>query len=53
MEKSTLICFSVSRRLSRKVYVGYGVSLRGTGQVLTLECLTCKGFDIQIEPSAM
>jgi translocation and assembly module TamB len=40
---------SVGKYLSPKLYVGFGVSLLGTGQVLTLKYLLRKGFDIQIE----
>ena len=43
--------FSVGKYLSPKLYVGYGVSLLGTGQVLMLKYLLRKGFDIQIESS--
>ncbi len=41
----------VGRYLSPRLYVGYGVSLLGTGQVLTLKYLLRKGFDIEIESS--
>ncbi|MFC7302466.1 translocation/assembly module TamB domain-containing protein [Cognatiluteimonas weifangensis] len=41
----------VGKYLSPKLYVGYGVSLLGTGQVLTLKYLLRKGFDIEIESS--
>ena len=41
----------VGKYLSPKLYVGYGVSLLGTGQVLTLRYLLRKGFDIEIESS--
>jgi translocation and assembly module TamB len=44
---------SVGKYLSPKLYVGYGVSLLGTGQVLTLKYLLRKGFDIQIESSTV
>lgn len=37
--------------LSPKVYVSYGVSLLGTGQVLMLRYLIARGFDIEIETS--
>ena len=43
--------FSVGKYLSPKLYVSYGVSLLGTGQVLMLKYLLRKGFDIQIESS--
>ena len=45
--------FGVGKYLSPKLYVGYGVSLLGTGQVLTLKYLLRKGFDIQIESSTI
>ena len=44
---------SVGKYLSPKLYVGYGVSLLGTGQVLTLKYLLRKGFNIQIESSTV
>ena len=43
----------VGKFLSPKLYVGYGVSLLGTGQVLTLKYLLRKGFDIEIESSTI
>ena len=45
--------FGVGKYLSPKLYVGYGVSLLGTGQVLTLKYLLRKGFDIEIESSTV
>ena len=45
--------FGIGKYLSPKLYVGYGVSLLGTGQVLTLKYLLRKGFDIQIESSTI
>ena len=45
--------FGVGKYLSPKLYVGYGVSLLGTGQVLTLKYLLRNGFDIQIESSTI
>jgi translocation and assembly module TamB len=39
--------------LSPRLYVGYGVSLIGSGQVLTLRYLLRKGFDIEIESSTV
>ena len=45
--------FEIGKYLSPKLYVGYGVSLLGTGQVLTLKYLLRKGFDIQIESSTV
>ncbi|QNN71543.1 translocation/assembly module TamB domain-containing protein [Thermomonas carbonis] len=44
---------TVGKYLSPKLYVGYGVSLLGTGQVLMLKYLLRKGFDIQIESSTL
>ncbi|MFD0739614.1 translocation/assembly module TamB domain-containing protein [Lysobacter koreensis] len=43
----------IGKYLSPKLYVGYGVSLLGTGQVLTLKYLLRKGFDIEIESSTV
>ena len=43
----------VGKYLSPRVYVGYGVSLLGTGQVVWLKYLLRKGFDIQIESSSI
>jgi translocation and assembly module TamB len=45
--------FGVGKYLSPKLYVSYGVSLLGTGQVLTLKYLLRKGFDIEIESSTI
>jgi translocation and assembly module TamB len=39
--------------LSPRLYVSYGVSLLGTGQVLTLKYLLRKGFDVEIESSTV
>lgn len=39
--------------LSPRLYVSYGVSLLGTGQVITLKYLLRKGFDIEIESSTV
>lgn len=43
----------VGKYLSPRLYVGYGVSLLGTGQVITLKYLLRKGFDIEIESSTV
>lgn len=43
----------VGKYLSPKLYVSYGVSLLGTGQVVTLKYLLRKGFDVQIESSTV
>ena len=45
--------FGVGKYLSPRLYVGYGVSLLGTGQVLTLKYLLRRGFDIEIESSTI
>jgi len=39
--------------LSPKLFIGYGVSLVGSGQVVTLKYLLRKGFDIEIESSTV
>ncbi len=41
------------RYLSPKLFVGYGVSLLGSGHVVTLKYLLRKGFDIEIESSTV
>lgn len=41
--------FTVGKYLSPRLFVSYGVSLLGTGQVLTLKYLLGRGFDIKIE----
>ncbi|MDH5822062.1 translocation/assembly module TamB domain-containing protein [Luteimonas sp. RD2P54] len=43
----------VGKQLSPRLYVGFGVSLLGTGQVLTLKYLLGRGFDIEIESSTV
>ena len=43
----------VGKQLSPRLYVGFGVSLLGTGQVLTLKYLLRKGFDIEVESSSV
>ncbi|WP_240125591.1 translocation/assembly module TamB domain-containing protein [Thermomonas alba] len=43
----------VGKYLSPRLYVSYGVSLLGTGQVVTLKYLLRKGFDIQVESSTV
>ncbi len=43
----------IGKYLSPRLYVGYGVSLLGTGQVLTLKYLLRKGVDIEIESSTV
>ena len=43
----------IGKYLSPRLYVGVGVSLLGTGQVLTLKYLLRKGFDIEFETSTV
>ena len=43
----------IGKYLSPRLYVSYGVSLLGTGQVLTLKYLLRAGFDIEIESSSV
>lgn len=43
----------IGKQISPRVYVGFGVSLLGTGQVLTLKYLLRRGFDIEIESSTI
>ena len=43
----------VGKFITPKLYVGYGVSLIGAGQVLTLKYLLRKGFDIEVESSTV
>jgi translocation and assembly module TamB len=43
----------IGKYLSPKLYVSYGVSLLGTGEVLTLKYLLRKGVDIEIESSTV
>ncbi|MFC3716114.1 translocation/assembly module TamB domain-containing protein [Luteimonas soli] len=43
----------VGKQLSPRLYIGFGVSLLGTGQVLTLKYLLDRGFDIEIESSSV
>jgi len=45
--------FGVGKFLSPRLYVGFGVSLLGTGQVLTLRYLLDHGFDVEIESSSV
>ncbi len=39
--------------LSPKLYVGYGVSMVGSGSVLTLKYLLRRGFDVEVESSTV
>lgn len=43
----------VGKYISPKLYVGYGVSLVGSGSVLTLKYLLRRGFNIEIESSTV
>ncbi|MCF7221744.1 translocation/assembly module TamB domain-containing protein [Marilutibacter chinensis] len=53
MESRTLgSVFGFGKRLSPRLYVGYGVSLVGSGTVLTLKYLLGLGFDVEIESSS-
>jgi translocation and assembly module TamB len=40
---------TIGKQLSPKLFVSYGVSLLGIGQVITLKYLLSKGLDISIE----
>jgi len=39
--------------ISPKLYVGYGVSMVGSGSVLTLKYLLSRGFDVEVESSTV
>jgi translocation and assembly module TamB len=41
--------FTVGKYLSPRLFLGYGISLVGNGQVVTLKYLLTRGFDITIE----
>ncbi|KFL36060.1 translocation/assembly module TamB domain-containing protein [Arenimonas donghaensis] len=41
--------FTVGKYLSPRLFLGYGISLVGRGQVITLKYLLSRGFDITIE----
>ncbi len=43
----------VGKFITPKLYIGYGVSLIGSGSVLTLKYLLRRGFDIEIESSTV
>ncbi|MGH8053671.1 MAG: translocation/assembly module TamB domain-containing protein [Stenotrophomonas sp.] len=43
----------VGKYITPKLYVGYGVSLVGSGSVLTLKYLLRRGFDIEVESSTV
>ena len=40
---------SIGKRLSPKLFLSYGVSLVGTGQVITLKYLIKRGFNLSLE----
>jgi translocation and assembly module TamB len=43
----------IGKQLSPRLYVGFGVSLLGTGQVLTLKYLLSRGFNLEVESSTL
>lgn len=43
----------VGKYISPRLYVGYGVSLIGSGSVLTLKYLLSRGFDLEVESSTV
>ncbi|WP_411852651.1 translocation/assembly module TamB domain-containing protein [Stenotrophomonas sp. LGBM10] len=43
----------VGKYISPKLYIGYGVSLVGSGSVLTLKYLLRRGFDVELESSTV
>ncbi|MPS36968.1 MAG: translocation/assembly module TamB, partial [Stenotrophomonas sp.] len=43
----------VGKFITPKLYIGYGVSLIGSGSVLTLKYLLRRGFDIEVESSTV
>jgi len=43
----------VGKYITPKLYVGYGVSLVGSGSVLTLKYLLRRGFDVEVESSTV
>ena len=43
----------VGKYLSPRVYVGYGVSMVGAGQVVILKFLLNRGFDVELESSTV
>jgi translocation and assembly module TamB len=45
--------FGIGKYLSPKLYVGYGVSLLGTGQVLVLKYLLSRIFVLELESSSV
>jgi translocation and assembly module TamB len=45
--------FGVGKYLSPKLYVSYGVSMIGSGSVVTLKYLLRKGFNAEVESSTI
>jgi len=45
--------FGIGKQISPRLYVGVGVSMIGSGQMLSLKYLLRKGFDIEIESSTL
>jgi len=45
--------FTVGKQLSPRLFVSYGVSLIGTGQVLTLKYLLRRGLDVSLESGSV
>ena len=43
----------VGKYLTPRLYVGYGVSMVGAGQVVILKYLLRKGFDVEVESSTL
>ena len=43
----------VGKYITPKLYIGYGVSLVGSGSVLTLKYLLRRGFDVEVESSTV
>ena len=41
--------FTVGKYVSPRLFLSYGVSLIGTGQVVTLKYLLTRGFDVSVE----
>jgi translocation and assembly module TamB len=41
--------FTIGKYVSPRLFLSYGVSLVGTGQVVTLKYLLTRGFDISVE----
>ena len=45
--------FTVGKQVSPRLFVSYGVSLIGTGQVLTLKYLLRRGLDVSLESGSV